>query len=44
MSELDAEQARWEELREPGFEPAAPDGFAPAAGEDGGFEEVAADG
>lgn len=41
MSEYASEEERWEDLREPGLEPAAPDGFVPDEGEDGGFTEVA---
>lgn len=41
MSEYASEEERWEDLREPGLEPTAPDGFSPDGGEDGGFTEVA---
>lgn len=41
MSEYASEEERWEDLREPGLEPAAPDGFTPGESEDGGFEVVA---
>lgn len=41
MSEHASEEERCEDLREPGLEPAPPDGFAPGEGEDGGFEVVA---
>ena len=41
MSEYASEEERWDDLREPGLEPAAPDGFSPGEGEDGGFTEVA---
>lgn len=34
------EEARWEALRIEGREAAAPDDFAPDAGEDAGFEEA----
>ena len=44
MSKYGSEEERWEDLREPGLEAAAPDGFEVAADEDGGFEEVSADG
>ncbi len=36
----DDERRRWEELRGEGVEAAAPDGWEPDEGEDGGFEEV----
>ena len=41
MSEYASREERWEDLREPGLGPAAPDGFSPDEGEDGGFTEVA---
>lgn len=41
MSDSGDERERWEELRASGLEPAAPEGFSPDDGEDGGFEEVA---
>lgn len=44
MSEYATEEERWEDLREPGYEPAAPDDFRPRKGEDEGFEEVGANG
>ena len=44
MSEYASEEERWEDLREPGYEPAAPDDFEPREGEDSGFREVGADG
>lgn len=40
MSEHASEEERREDLREPGSEPTAPDGFSPGEGEDGGFTEV----
>ena len=40
MADSEAERARWEELREPGREAAAPDDFEPGVGEDDGFEEA----
>lgn len=36
----DDERKRWEELHGEGVEAAAPDGWEPGEGEDGGFEEV----
>ena len=39
--EFSSEEERWEALRAPGAEAAAPDGWEPDEGEDGGFEEVA---
>lgn len=36
----DDERKRWEELHGEGVEAAAPDGWEPDEGEDGGFEEV----
>lgn len=44
MSEYATEEERWEDLREPGLEAAAPDDFAAPDDEDGGFTEVGADG
>ena len=40
MSEHASEEERWEDPREPGLEPAVPDGFSPGEGEDGGFAEM----
>lgn len=40
MSEHASEEERCEDLRKLGLEPAAPDGFSPGEGEDGGFTEV----
>lgn len=40
MGADDDERVRWEELREPGREAAAPDDFEPGVSEDDGFEEV----
>lgn len=38
--EFASEEERWEALRGEGVEAAAPDGWEPDEGEDGGFEEV----
>lgn len=38
--EFASEKERWEALRSEGVEAAAPDGWKPGEGEDGGFEEV----
>ena len=38
--EFASEEERWEALRGEGVEAAAPDGWEPGEGEDGGFEEV----
>ena len=35
-----SEDERWEALHGAGVEAAAPEGFEPGEGEDGGFEEV----
>lgn len=35
-----SEEERWEALHGAGVEAAAPEGFEPGEGEDGGFEEV----
>lgn len=44
MSEYASEEERWEELREPGYEPAPLSDFKPEEGEDAGFKEVSANG
>lgn len=44
MSEYASEEERWEELREPGYEPATPSDFKPEEGEGAGFKEVSANG
>ena len=38
--EYASEEERWEALHGEGVEAAAPDGWEPDEGEDGGFEEV----
>ena len=43
MSEYASEEERWEELREPGYEPAMPSDFKPEEGGDAGFKEVGDD-
>ena len=44
MSEYVSEEEPWEDLREPGYKPAAPSDFRPEEGEGAGFEEVGANG
>lgn len=44
MSEYASEEERWENLRVPGYELAAPSGFKPEEGGDAGFKEVGANG